>query len=156
KGGRNQAFIALAGALARAGWALEDAVALNAAVYRALWGASADLMAARAEVAATYEKHRGGFETTGRSSLEDLIDKRAVQKAFSWLGITQDSSPLRDEDVPPLQRLPSTQRPTFVLPKSETMEDLLVNDSICIAELMIDGLLPKRGLLLLGGRPKDG
>ena len=145
KAGRNQAFIALAGALARAGWTLDDAVAFNSAVYRALWGASADLTACRAEVLATYEKHGGGFQTTGRPSLQDLVDKRVVNKTFSWLSITQPSLPPQDEDAPSVAH-----------PQSHSMEDLLADDSIAVPQLLIEGFLPKCGLVLLGGRPKDG
>jgi hypothetical protein len=69
--GRNAAFIALAGALARAGWSLEDALAFHRAIYRALWGPQADLVACKAELVATYEKHGRGFETTGKRTLSE-------------------------------------------------------------------------------------
>jgi hypothetical protein len=155
--GRNAAFIAVAGALARAAWPIDDTFAFHSAIYRALWGTVADLDACRAEVASTYEKHLGGFETTGKRSLAELIDKRAVYKAFSWLGIAQQSMPARDEDAPPVSRPRSTaQSAKVALPKSESMEDLLANDAICIPQLMIEGFLPRCGLVLLGGRPKDG
>jgi hypothetical protein len=155
--GRNAAFIALAGALARAAWPLEDAFAFHGAIYRTLWDTVADLDACRAEVTSTYEKYLGGFETTGKRSLAELIDKRAVYKAFSWLGITQPSMPARDEDAPPTSPPTSMARSAKVaVPKSESMEDLLANDSISVPELMIEGFVPKCGLVLLGGRPKDG
>lgn len=92
KSGRNTAFIALAGALARGGWSLDQAVAFHKALYIALWGPGADLGAAKAEVAATFEKHSGGFPTTGQSSLADLVDQRAVSKALEWLGIQAGSA----------------------------------------------------------------
>jgi hypothetical protein len=104
KAGRNTAFIALAGAFARAGWALEDALVFHQAIYRALWGMGADFDACRAEVTSTYDKHLGGFETTGKRSLADLVNNRAVYTAFSWLGIMQPSATPRDEDVPPPSR----------------------------------------------------
>jgi len=155
--GRNAAFIALAGGLARAGWPIDDTLAFHSAIYRALWDTVADLDACRAEVASTYEKHLGGFETTGKRSLAELIDNRAVYKAFSWLGITQPSMPPRDEDAPPPKRPSSAPTGSnVVIPKSESMEDLLANDSISIPQLMIEGFLPRCGLVLLGGRPKDG
>lgn len=86
--GRNAAFIALAGVLARSGWPLDQAVAFHRAIYRALWQNHADMEAAKAEVAATYEKHARGLDTTGRPKLEGLIDKRVVATAFDWLGIS--------------------------------------------------------------------
>lgn len=153
KTGRNAAFLALAGALARGGWPLEDAVIFHRAIYRALWGAGTDLEACRAEVTATYEKHAGGFETTGKRSVQDLVDKRAVQTAFSWLGIVLTTLP-RDADAPPPKRTVSTAR--VVQPHSVCMEDLMCDDSIEIPELMVEALVPKCGLVLLGGRPKEG
>jgi hypothetical protein len=146
KAGRNQAFIALAGALARGDWSIEEATALARALYRVLWGAGADLSAADAEVRSTYEKHRGGFQTTGKRSLTDLIDRRAVDCAFSCLGISQPSPP---------HKAPSPKA-SPVVAHSKSMEDLIADDSIGIPELIIEGLLPKCGLVLLGGRPKDG
>jgi hypothetical protein len=83
KAGRNLASIALAGALARASWPLSRAVTFHRAIYMAIWSAAANLEAARAEVVATYEKQNKGFETTGRRSLSDLIDRRAINAAFA-------------------------------------------------------------------------
>jgi AAA domain/Bifunctional DNA primase/polymerase, N-terminal len=157
KGSRNQAFIALAGVLARAGWSLEDAIAFNSGIYLVSWGTAADLSACRAEVVATYDKHGGGFETTGRATLQGLVDKRAIQKAFQWLGIWQASAPVRDQDAPPPIMFHSGHEASdVVLPVAENMEDLLANDSIRVPELRIQGFLPKQGLVLLGGRPKEG
>lgn len=155
KAGRNSAFIALAGALARGGWALGDALVFHRAIYRALWGSRADLEASRAEVIGTYEKHGGGFETTGKRSLAELVNRRVVYCAFSWLGISQPSEPVRDEDAPPAKRQTSSP-PRIEPPKSKCMEDLLADDSIAVPGLLIEGLVPKCGLVLIGGRPKDG
>jgi hypothetical protein len=88
KAGRNQAFIALAGALARGGWTVEQAITVHRALYLILWGANANLGACRAEVVATFEKHASGFQTTGKHTLEDFVDKRVVGTALAWLGIT--------------------------------------------------------------------
>jgi hypothetical protein len=89
--GRNAAFIALAGVLARSGWSADQAVALVRAIYRAIWRGHADMEAAKAEVLATYEKHTRGSETTGRPKLEELIDKRVVGAAFDWLGASRNN-----------------------------------------------------------------
>lgn len=147
KAGRNRAFIALAGALARADWTMEDAIALTRALYRVMWHADADLNAASAEVRSTFEKHRARFQTTGRRSLTDLVDKRAVSSAFSWLGISQPATP--SSFIPSAKAAP-------VGTHSVSLEDLIADDSIGVPELMIEGVLPKCGLVLLGGRPKDG
>ncbi len=155
KAGRNQAFIALAGAVARAGWSVEDALALNRAIYQILWGFAADLVACKAEVTATFAKHGEGDHTTGKPSLEDLVDKQAVNRAFFWLGIAQTHAVPRDEDAPLAKgSRPSVSR--ISLPSPVSMEDLLADDSIAVPELLIDRFVPTRGLVLLGGRPKDG
>jgi len=142
KSGRNAAFIALAGALARGGLALGEAVAFHRAIYRVLWGHHADLEAARAEVVATYEKHGGGFQTTGRRSLTEYMDKRAVGTAFVWLGI---QTPAEQPPTPPV-----------TIPRAIGMDDLMNDSTITRPELLIEGLLPRYGLAVIGGRPKDG
>lgn len=43
-----------------------------------------------------------------------------------------------------------------LLPPSMDLETLMSDDTISIPELAIEGFLPKTGLVLLGGRPKDG
>jgi hypothetical protein len=154
KSGRNAAFLALAGAMARANWPREDAVTFSRAIYRVLWGQSTDSEACRAEVIATYEKHRGGFEITGTRTLVELIDKRVVRSAFSWLGIQQQPARDKDQDAPQKKRAEAEAKSG--LPKSICMEDLLADDSIGIPEFMVQGLLPTCGLVLIGGRPKEG
>jgi hypothetical protein len=140
KSGRNMAFIALAGTLARGGWALDQAVALHRALYRILWNSQADLEACRAEVEATYQKQRSGLRTTGRHTLEDFLDKRVVASALAWLGISQAAA----------------QPKPIHIPASLSLEDLMSDTTIAEPELLVESLLPRAGLALLGGRPKDG
>ena len=77
---------ALAGALARAGWAVDQTTSFHRAIYLGLWGAAADLGASKAEVVATYEKHGANQKVRGVPSLVSLIDKRAIDAAWAWLG----------------------------------------------------------------------
>jgi putative DNA primase/helicase len=86
KGGRNMAFLALAGAAARAGWTLEQTQTFHKAMYRILWGHTADFEQCKAEVRATFDKHAAGSPVTARTSLTELIDRRVVDAAFQWLG----------------------------------------------------------------------
>jgi hypothetical protein len=144
KAGRNQAFIALAGALARGGWALDQAIAFHRAIYRALWGQHAELQAAAAEVVATFEKHGGGFKTTGWRSLTEYMDKRAMGTAFARLGLQTAAQPV------------ATPRVTVTVPRNIEMEDLMNDSTITQPDLLIEGLLPRIGLAVIGGRPKDG
>jgi len=43
-----------------------------------------------------------------------------------------------------------------ISPKLTCMEDLMADETMSVGELLVEGLLPKRGLVLIGGRPKDG
>lgn len=142
KHGRNAAFIALAGALARGGVAIEEAIAFHRALYRALWRAGADFTAAEAEVRATYEKHAQGAHTTGGRSLIDLVDKRAARTALEWLGCSQPA--------------PEPTRPRVQPIGAFDLENVMEDTEIQTPELIVEGFLPKQGLVLLGGRPKDG
>lgn len=87
RGSRHHAFLALAGALARAEWRLEEAKTFHHAIYECLWPGRPDLGAADNEVQSTFEKHSAGREITGVPTLIGLVDKKVVDTAFRWLGI---------------------------------------------------------------------
>lgn len=91
--GRNDAFLALAGILARADWKLDEAVDFHFAMYRVLWNTSANREACAAEVQATFDKYATGHEITGIPKLLTLIDRRVVEVALEWLGINCNSAP---------------------------------------------------------------
>jgi hypothetical protein len=109
RAGRNDAFLAMAGTLARAYWSVEGAIDFNSAIYRVLWGSHADRCACISEVRATFEKHAVGAETTGIPKLNSLIDERIVKIALKWLGIdtrqpaadsrAQSSAPMTTAEV---------------------------------------------------------
>jgi hypothetical protein len=65
--------------------------------------------------------------------------------------------------IPDIERLFAQRRQSLpksdgvaLIPKSIDLESLMADDTISIPELAIEGFLPKTGLILLGGRPKDG
>jgi hypothetical protein len=87
QGARHDAFLALAGVFARAGWNLEDAKAFHRVIYRCLWPTDPDLGATDSEVQSTFEKHSAGGEITGVPTLIGLVDKKVVDVAFRWLGL---------------------------------------------------------------------
>jgi hypothetical protein len=91
KSGRNDAFLALAGILARARWKSEDAVAFNFALYRILFGPKADRAACSAEVKSTFMKHGAGEDVTGIPKLKTLVREQVVMTALDWLGINPNS-----------------------------------------------------------------
>ena len=87
KGSRHNAFLALAGVFARAGWSLEDAKAFHRTIYRCLWPTNPELGATDTEVQSTFEKHSAGGEITGVPTLIGLLDNKVVDTAFRGLGI---------------------------------------------------------------------
>jgi P4 family phage/plasmid primase-like protien len=96
KAGRNDAFLAVAGILARADWALDEAIDFNFGIYRVFWNTQADHAACASEVRPTFEKHGAVAETTGIPKLKTLIDERVVRAALDWLEIGTAHSKLRD------------------------------------------------------------
>ena len=87
KGSRHNAFLALAGVLARAGWSVEDARSFHQVLYRCLWPANPELGTADTEVQSTFERHSANGETTGVPTLLGLVDKKVVDTVLRWLGI---------------------------------------------------------------------
>ena len=86
EGSRNEAFLALAGMLARNGWSQEEASAFARAVYRILWPQNPDFRAAEAEVRTTFEKFPTGADVTGLPRLKELgIEKRVLDRCIGWL-----------------------------------------------------------------------
>lgn len=85
--GRNEAFLALHGTLARAGLRLEDAIRLAGGIYRGLFGAEADMDQAAREAEATFKKLTAGMATTGFKHLTEFIDERVVRRALLWLSV---------------------------------------------------------------------
>jgi hypothetical protein len=104
KGSRNTAFLALAGALARAAWSETDARTLHRAIYHSLWPEAPDFAAAEREVGNTYRRFREGREVTGFNRLSEIIDERALRAAMRWLDAAEDEPRTLEFDakaVPP-------------------------------------------------------
>lgn len=87
KCGRNEAFLALSGALARGGFSLEHGIHFVCGVYRGLFGTDADMEQAAREANATFKKMSAGMATTGFKHLTEFIDARVVRRALQWLGL---------------------------------------------------------------------
>jgi hypothetical protein len=147
EGARNEGFIALAGALARGGWSEDEAVAFHRAIYRALWKRGADLHQAAAEVRSTFQKHASGAQTTGLRRLAELLDKRVLDAVLLWLGIAREPEP---------RRAAAPAAKPKVVPRAFDMEVVLSDATIQSPEMMIEDFLPRQGLMLFGGRPKEG
>ncbi len=93
-GSRHNAFLALAGILARAGRTLPNAFDILWAIYLGIWGHEADRSKCRSEVATTYAKHEQGGSLTGIPTLKALMrEARAVDVAFRWMGIETQVEP---------------------------------------------------------------
>ncbi len=111
KAGRNDAFLALAGMLARAGWSVEQASAFAFTIYRLLWGAQANRSSCISEVGQTFEKYFAHAETTGIPKLKSLVDERAIRDALKWLKIDtrQSTTDGNAQTAKRLGRLPDIQ-----------------------------------------------
>jgi hypothetical protein len=92
EGSRHDAFLALAGILARAGWSAGDAGVFHRAIYRALWGGASDFSACDLEVRSTFEKLAEAGEVTGFHTLTGLIHVGVLETALGWLGIAKHTA----------------------------------------------------------------
>lgn len=114
RGGRNDAFLALAGALAHGGWSESEAADFAIALYFILWGGAADESAARAEVRASFAKREAGERVSGIPSLKRLVNPAAVDRALDWLGLDSrgaDETWTRSSAAPASGRAPLASSP---------------------------------------------
>jgi hypothetical protein len=93
KGGRNEAFMAIAGTLARARWAEKDVIEFNFTIYSVLWPGTADRSVCASEVKPTFTKYAAGKDTIGATRLKKLIDERVVATVLRWLDIAPEGPP---------------------------------------------------------------
>ena len=93
EGSRHAAFLALAGALCRAGWTVDEIVQFSTAVYSVVWPGDIDLRSCRAEVESTVKRLAAGDAAiTGIPSLCGLMNERVVAAALEWVGINTAKS----------------------------------------------------------------
>ena len=86
-------MLALAGALARGKWVLDDALVFCRAVYQAVPTHDPSAVSrVDSEVRDSFAKIAVGEPATGFPSLRDHIDKRVVEVAFGWLGLKSQPS----------------------------------------------------------------
>lgn len=93
EGTRHFVFLALAGALARAGWHRERTENLVHAIYGVLWREAAKMNDADREVNDSYDHYEEGKETTGLPTLRNLLDGKVFDALAKWLRL--------DASVPP-------------------------------------------------------
>lgn len=140
EGVRHQYFLDIAGMLAHAKWALEDACRVLRAIYRIIWGHKADLAAATKEVESTYQRYDDGGEVTGIPHLEHYLSKKVLKAVLAWLEI--ESKPQKKE-----RPLPA------IIPCSF---DILSTRTINMPEQLIQNILIRPGVTLMVGAPKAG
>jgi hypothetical protein len=85
RAGRNEAFLALAGAFATEEWPKAEALKFARAIYRALWGEEADFNAAEREVENTYDCFYDEREITGWGRLRALVDSKVLRTFATWV-----------------------------------------------------------------------
>jgi hypothetical protein len=101
KGGRHDAALALAGALAQLGWSEDEIVRFILAVVETT--GDEEMVDRKTAVRDTLTKYRKNETVTGWPTLAKLIDTKIVECARKWLGASDESS-----FIPfPIQELPS-------------------------------------------------
>src|SRR5262249_11697466 len=106
-GGRHDAFLALAGALAYAQWGINEATQLVCGLYQTLWPGSADLSAAMREVETTFRGHDDGREIIGLPHLLKLLLLPQLKRPLTeWLHLRQE----------PKEKTPSVLQLTMLPP----------------------------------------
>lgn len=162
KAGRHDFFLALAGALAHAEWALADAISVVRAIYRVLWGTAANITDAAKEVETSFRRYDDGHEVRGLPHLKTMLQPRVFTQVISWLGLGRPKewttngrrAPELDEPLEePRQR--RKEKPPIVLPESLSVGALL-DLQVLPPELLIEDLLPRRGAVMLQGPQKIG
>ena len=147
-GACHEIFLALAGALRRAGWALEDAQRLVRAIFRVKWHEAADLRAADKEADSTYQAFDDGKDTTGLRTLSRLIDERIYKRAKHLLGLDSLEAGIGIAQ-------PSLPPRVAVWPESEPIENL--RHRVIVKPLMlIEGLIQVPSITLLVAPGKVG
>ncbi len=147
QGARQDAALALAGALLRIGWGEDEVVDFVHAVAETAGDEEAPKRAAAARDTAA--KHRVGEPTTGWQRLSELVDGRVVKLVRQWL-------------APPAQRIgPYLFGPagiSYVTEKAGGIEERpLTNFTARIDEVLVtdDGAETKRFYVLSGAVGKD-
>lgn len=139
EGGRHQYFLDIAGMLAHAKWALEDAKRVVRAIYRIIWGHKADLAAANKEVDSTYQHYDDGGEVTGIPHLEHYLSKKVLKAILTWLEIESKTQP--------------KEKP---LPAAPVSVDVLVKRDLPMPQYLIQNILVRPSVTLMVGAPKAG
>ena len=147
KGHYHETFIAIAGALRRAEWPLEDAQRFLRAIYRVIWKGKADLYQAEQDANSTYQRFDDGGDTTGLRTLAGLIDEKVFRAFKQWLGLESQESWMHEQARP--------TKPPRVLPKAYRF-DALGSLVIAGAESLIENILVTPGLTLMVGASKSG
>jgi hypothetical protein len=140
EGARHQFFLDVAGMLAHAKWALEDACRVLRAIYRIIWRHKADLAAANKEVESTYQRYDDGGEVTGIPHLEHHLSKKVLKAVLTWLEIVSK------------QQKKERPLPTIV----PCSFDVLSTRDIKMPEQLIQDILVRPGVTLMVGAPKAG
>jgi len=169
----------VAGILARAGWALDEAIDFNFGIYRVLWNTQADRAACVSEVRPTFEKHAARAATTGIPKLKTLIDERVVRAALDWLEIGTADAKLwdtsgevvdkavevfncaapDDEDAPPPHKQATKKGP--VNGRKAPAQPIVMNLAEVMAQkvkppsMLVENLIPEFGATLISGPPKS-
>jgi hypothetical protein len=105
--GRNEAFLALNGALCKAKWSRDEIFNFSLAIRTILYGPALDASPCAAELDATRRKYEEGESITGIPRLKECVtNPKAVSKAVEWLGIGERTTAPNHQQREVVVRLP--------------------------------------------------
>lgn len=154
EGSRQDAALALAGGLLRAGWGEEETARFINAVCVA--GGDEEARSRVQTVRHTARKLAAGAQVTGWTTLSNIIDKRIVTRACEWLEIHTNASANRVGDygkgASGSDRAANKPAPRFNLTR---LDDLLSEPEEDVAYVW-DRTLPAGGTSICAAKPKVG
>jgi hypothetical protein len=106
--GRNEAFLAVNGALCKAKWSRDEMFNFSLAIRTILYGPALDRSPCHSELDATMRNYEEGESIIGIPRLKECAtNPKAVSKSFEWLGISERTTAAKYEDRQVIVRLPT-------------------------------------------------
>ncbi|MDQ3816468.1 MAG: AAA family ATPase [Acidobacteriota bacterium] len=155
EGSRQDAALALAGGLLRAGWSEDEAARFIGAVCEA---ASDEETRSRVQtVCYTSRKLESGKQATGWPTLADIVDKRVVIRACEWLGVQSRAADYRAAQGPETYSQGDGKAAPRIAPRLALtpLNDLLAEPEEEVAYVW-DRTLPAGGISICAAKPKVG
>lgn len=152
EGSRQDAALALAGGLLRAGWPQDEAAHFIEAVCRA--AGDEETRERVKTVCYTLRKLEAGESATGWTRLSEILDKRIVTRACEWLEVQAHAWSREGAQGQRTSTAEGTRRPEIRLNFS-TLDELLAEPEEDVAYVW-EKTLPRGGFSICAAKPKVG